>query len=179
MNLLLRYMHRDKDNFKFCEKVIFRGPATENHIARLKKAFRDGEEFIAEAVDIEPVYTVGGKPCEWHEVLILELTDREPQGDWRKRTAEQFVKDVETAAEYGWERYLEEANTKFYLLDVHGCVEPHALGPYATPEERDEEARRVCRMQDGLEDSLFWADVDQDGQLIVGAYMSGFFEEVS
>ena len=173
-NLRFSYMHRDEENFKSCGHAIFWGPATEEHITRLKEAFRDGEEFIAEAVDIDTVYTIGGKPCEWHEVLNLELTDRSPRNDGR--TAEQFVQAVEAAAERGWERILEEANTKYYLLDVHGCVEPHALGPYPTSAKRDEEARRVRRRQDDLEDALFWADVDEKGQLLVGAYMSGYFE---
>ena len=61
----------------------------------------------------------------------------------------------------------------FYLIDVDGCVDPSALGPYDTCEERDKEAKRV-RARQKETDALFWADVVPRGTLKVGAYTAGF-----
>jgi len=68
-----------------------------------------------------------------------------------------------------------EQTTRFYLVDVWGGVEPHAVGPFADADQRDQQARSVRGRQDD-EDTLFWADVAPDGTLTVGAYTNHFFE---
>jgi len=64
----------------------------------------------------------------------------------------------------------------YYLIEVHGGVEPFAQGPFREEEERDDAAKIIHRTQkEG--DGLFWADADKEGGLIVGSYMAGFFWE--
>jgi len=64
----------------------------------------------------------------------------------------------------------------YYLIEVHGGVEPFARGPFREEEERDDVAKIIHRTQ--KEDTgLFWADADEGGGLIVGSYMAGFFWE--
>jgi len=64
----------------------------------------------------------------------------------------------------------------YYLIEVHGGVEPYTRGPFKAEEERDAAAKSIHRKQ-RMDDSLFWADVDEEGGLIVGSYMAGFFWE--
>lgn len=64
----------------------------------------------------------------------------------------------------------------FYLIDITGGTEASALGPWKTFEERDENARLVRARQD-QDDSLFWADVSEQKELVVGPYVAAFFEE--
>ncbi|MBW1707725.1 MAG: hypothetical protein JRJ86_21625 [Deltaproteobacteria bacterium] len=61
-----------------------------------------------------------------------------------------------------------------YLIGVHQGVEPFVRGPFQDEDERDIEAKSIHRKQ-RMDDSLFWADVDKVGGLIVGSYMAGFF----
>ena len=65
-----------------------------------------------------------------------------------------------------------------YLLEVEGGVEPILRGPYNTKHERDNAARQIHRRQQD-DDSLFWADIDETGTLIVGTYTAGFFWQES
>ena len=53
-------------------------------------------------------------------------------------------------------------------------VEPFVRGPFQTEDEREEVAKQIHGTQEE-DDSLFWADVDQTGKLIVGPYLAGFF----
>ena len=64
----------------------------------------------------------------------------------------------------------------YYLIDVHGGVEPIVRGPFREQGERDDAAKMIHRSQKE-DDSLFWADVDEDGGLIVGSYIANFFRE--
>ena len=66
--------------------------------------------------------------------------------------------------------------TKYYLIEVGGGVEPFAQGPFETEDERDEIGKEIHGMQDE-DDCLFWADVDERGVLTVGSYMAGFFSD--
>jgi len=43
-------------------------------------------------------------------------------------------------------------------------------------DERDITARSI-HMKQKKDDSLFWADVDKEGGLIIESYMAGFFRE--
>ena len=63
-----------------------------------------------------------------------------------------------------------------YLIVVEAGVEPSALGPFPTENERDEVAKEIRAGQEE-DDALFWADVDERGVLTVGSYMAGFFLE--
>lgn len=67
---------------------------------------------------------------------------------------------------------------KHYLIEVDEGIEPYVHGPFKTEDECDKEARRMRRTQ-GMDDCLFWADVDDGGVLSVGSYMAGFFLEES
>lgn len=64
----------------------------------------------------------------------------------------------------------------YYLMEVYGGVEPFTRGPFEEEEERDGAAKIIHKKQ-RVDDSLFWADVDEEGGLIVGAYIAGFFWE--
>ena len=64
----------------------------------------------------------------------------------------------------------------YYLIEVHGGVEPFVKGPFREEEARDDAAKIIHRTQK-RDDSLFWADADEGGCLIVGSYMAGFFWE--
>lgn len=63
---------------------------------------------------------------------------------------------------------------RYYLIEVEGGVEPSIQGPFQTEDERDDAAKQIHAAQEE-DDGLFWADVDEDGGLTVGAYMAGFF----
>ena len=63
-----------------------------------------------------------------------------------------------------------------YLIGIHQGVEPFVQGPYQDVKDRDIAAKSIHRKQK-VDDSLFWADVDEAGSLIVGFYMAGFFWE--
>ena len=65
---------------------------------------------------------------------------------------------------------------KLYLIEVHQGVEPYVHGPFQDEDERDISAKSIHRKQK-VDDSLFWADVDKSGGLIVESYMGGFFRE--
>lgn len=62
----------------------------------------------------------------------------------------------------------------YYLIEVDEGIEPFAHGTFKTEDECDEEAKRLRRTQ-GMDDCLFWADVDERGVLTVGSYKAGFF----
>ena len=63
-----------------------------------------------------------------------------------------------------------------YLIGVHQGVEPFLRGPFQDEEERDIAAKNIHRKQK-VDDSLFWADIEKSGSLIVGPYMARFFLE--
>ena len=64
--------------------------------------------------------------------------------------------------------------TKYYLIEVGGGVEPFAQGPFETEDDRDEIAKEIHANQED-NDCLFWADMDERGVLTVGSYTAGFF----
>ena len=64
--------------------------------------------------------------------------------------------------------------TKYYLIEVDGGVEPFAQGPFGTEDERDEIAKEI-RARQNENGCLFWANVDERGALTVGSYMAAFF----
>jgi hypothetical protein len=66
--------------------------------------------------------------------------------------------------------------SKLYLIGVQGGVEPSVIGPFKNEFTRDESARAVHKQQKA-DDSLFWADVDGAGRLMVGSYIHAFFRE--
>ena len=61
-----------------------------------------------------------------------------------------------------------------YLIGVEGGVEPFTWWPFQNEEDRDEAAKAIHKRQ-RIYDSLFWADVDEGGGLVVGSYIAGFF----
>ncbi len=64
----------------------------------------------------------------------------------------------------------------YYLIDIHRGLEPFCRGPFGEEGERDDIAKMIHRTQ-REDDSLFWADVDGEGGLMVGSYIANFFCE--
>jgi len=64
----------------------------------------------------------------------------------------------------------------YYLIEVQGGIEPLTRGRFQDEHERDVRAKNIHKAL-RLDDSLFWADVDEAGGLIVGSYTAGFFRE--
>ncbi len=64
----------------------------------------------------------------------------------------------------------------YYLIEVRGGVEPFTRGSFYDEDERDDRAKSIHKTL-RLDDSLFWADVDETGGMIVGSYIAGFFWE--
>jgi len=66
-----------------------------------------------------------------------------------------------------------------WLIIVENDLEPDAIGPFPTDDERDRVARdhKAAR---GDEDGIFGLDIHKDGRLrcvpTIWAYSSGFFE---
>lgn len=65
-------------------------------------------------------------------------------------------------------------SVKFYIVPVHGCIEPIIAGPYASESERDKAALDARQDQDES-DALFWLDIAEDGTPTIGAYSGRFF----
>jgi hypothetical protein len=63
---------------------------------------------------------------------------------------------------------------KRYVLAISGGIEADTYGPFATEEERYQEGRRIDAEQDHSTDGLFWADVDDEGNLTVGDFTGNF-----
>lgn len=63
---------------------------------------------------------------------------------------------------------------KYYLIEVEGAVAPYARGPFNTENEQGSAAKQIHARQDD-DDCLFWADIDENGELTVGSYTAGFF----
>lgn len=59
---------------------------------------------------------------------------------------------------------------KHYLLTIMGDVEPKAVGPFETDAEVLEAAKAHRADDAGENDGLYWADVDDQGNLVVGAF---------
>ncbi len=68
---------------------------------------------------------------------------------------------------------------KYYLIEVWGCVEAGILGKFKTRKARDEAAQKHHTSPDYNpdEDVLFWGNVDKKGNLTVGSYQAGFFDD--
>jgi hypothetical protein len=64
----------------------------------------------------------------------------------------------------------------YYLIMLRRGIEPLTRGPFKDELERDDRAKNFHKAL-GLDDTLFWADVDEAGGLIVGSYTGGFFSE--
>jgi hypothetical protein len=63
---------------------------------------------------------------------------------------------------------------KRYVLHVAGCVDPYLVGPYASAKTRD--AKAIKLRNEDEEDGVFWLNVDNKGNVLVGAYSGGFME---
>ena len=66
-----------------------------------------------------------------------------------------------------------EKETRRYVLQVVGDVEPKLNGPYASEKARDRAARKL-RKETGGEDGIYSLDVRADWTPEVGAYSAGF-----
>ena len=63
---------------------------------------------------------------------------------------------------------------KYYLIEVQQGVEPVTYGPFQTEYKCDNAAKKIHKKQRS-DDSLFWANTDDSGGLIVGSYIAGLF----
>lgn len=86
-------------------------------------------------------------------VELLESLDRGPR-------YMDYVKSDETRA--------------YYVVFVFGDVEPHLYGPYATPEDRDQKARKI-RALEGEDGGIYWLTKDANGAIEIGPYAGDFF----
>lgn len=59
----------------------------------------------------------------------------------------------------------------WYIIKVHGGIEPELAGPYRTEEARDKAAKRFCKSDDS--NSVFWLDAPAD-DVKVGAYSNKY-----
>jgi hypothetical protein len=66
----------------------------------------------------------------------------------------------------------------FYLIEVRGGLEPFVIGPFSEGNARDGAAKAIHKSQTE-DDSLFWANIDDQGGLEVGSYIAGFFLETT
>lgn len=67
---------------------------------------------------------------------------------------------------------------KFYVIQVVGDVDPKVHGPYKTQGRQSRAAKRIRAADtDEPKDGIYWADVSSHGELTMGAYSNGFFEE--
>lgn len=66
----------------------------------------------------------------------------------------------------------------YYVLALSGGTELCVDGPrFNTHTERDEFAKETWASQDATKgDNVFWADVDENGELTVGYYLAGDLE---
>ena len=64
----------------------------------------------------------------------------------------------------------------YYRVEVHGGPEPHSWGPFREEKDRDDIAKIIHRAQKE-DDSLFWANVNEERGLVVGSYLASFFLE--
>lgn len=66
---------------------------------------------------------------------------------------------------------------KFYLIMVWGDVEPELMGPFSSPDARDDEAR-LLRDEHGDENGIYMLTIDKDKpDPEIEAYCGGFFDE--
>ncbi len=65
---------------------------------------------------------------------------------------------------------------EYYVLFIYEDVEPSLLGPYYQRKERDKEARRL-RREHGADHGIYWENITSEGELRVGSYSGGFFDE--
>lgn len=70
----------------------------------------------------------------------------------------------------------EPLRAKFFNVPVWGSVDPSLDGPYTTAEERDAEAKKIHAEQEE-EAGLFWLDIDNNGNPIIGSFSNADFEE--
>jgi len=72
------------------------------------------------------------------------------------------------------------SENNYYIVDVHGGIEPDLSGPYATAADRDTAARQVHREQSD-DDATFWLDIALiDGKppiVDIGSYSGAFFHD--
>jgi len=64
---------------------------------------------------------------------------------------------------------------KYYVLVIHGDVDPEIQGPYKSAGRRDHRAKQLSSQLS----STFWLNVNQNGhtnRLQVGAYAGGFLK---
>ena len=83
---VFEYLYRDASNYKAWGAVLLSGTPTESEIAALRDRLESGEYFVAEQVDIPPLYEdlweLSGGPTEddhaLHELVVVrEASDDE------------------------------------------------------------------------------------------------------
>jgi len=82
--------------------------------------------------------------------------------------------DAELPDPGAMERALTPAQPQHYLLHIWGDVEPQLHGPFATPNERDAQARDVRHADPDLRDGVYWLDLG--ARLEVGPYPAAELE---
>lgn len=87
--------------------------------------------------------------------------------------------DTDVTVEEWRQQSKEEETSKkqFYTIFVWGDVEPEIFGPFDTEEERDEKSHEIRRKEGSDEGGLYMLNVSASGNLEVGAYTGGFFDQ--
>jgi hypothetical protein len=121
------YMYRDGSNYKKGGTVCFAnktGMAGDEIDERLRKAFDEGEYFIARQIGVPEVFYDGVDEDDhcWHEYDGVIVTDRDGcygcQMDEQGRDIADFVMDVEKARKDGWKDYVREVHEAPYISGV-------------------------------------------------------------
>ncbi|MCC7449580.1 MAG: hypothetical protein IT324_19320 [Anaerolineae bacterium] len=111
-NIRFNYLYRDAGNYKSYGSVVFKNPNSLSLAkigARLRKAFFQGELFIAEQIGIADIFLYLDDELTvedhcFHEFVSVEETTEAPT-DPRGRSITTFVKKVEHEAQQGWHAY--------------------------------------------------------------------------
>jgi hypothetical protein len=110
-NLKFIYLYRDGSNYKNWDEIVFRNPdnlAADEVSRSLRDRFEDNL-FVAHQIHIPEIFSFSD--CEvtsddhcYHEFHSMELTTETPS-DLRRRSINQFLRDVSEAARIGWQTF--------------------------------------------------------------------------
>lgn len=118
-------------------------------------------------------------------VNSLQILRQEANDGWDEETADDIVvlqviaraEKIDPVADYRCvDYYLPPSFTeRHYLIHVEGGTDPELRGPFESELDQQAAARDLRKEQDE-EDALFWLDIDENGNPIVGSFTNQFFE---
>lgn len=107
---VFEYLYRDASNFKAWESLLLQGVATEADVAVLKSRFESGDYFVAEQLDIPPLYEqlweYSDGPTDedhvFHEFHALRPVANEDIGAGIFDTVENFASKINAVIEWDY-----------------------------------------------------------------------------